>query len=81
MRLTKRLDTLHRQTQPTRMFQRILVSPEEWDEPDRLAYDHAKERGDMERQYALIERVTGQRIVPRQPLRLIELRMLGEDGA
>jgi hypothetical protein len=81
MRLTKRLDTLQRRVQPMRMFQRILVSPEEWDEPDRNAYDDAQERGDTGQRYALIERVTGQRIVPGRPLRIIELRMLGEHWA
>jgi hypothetical protein len=61
-----------------RMFQHIVVSPEEWPDVDRRAYDHAKEHGDTQEQYALIKRVTGQRIEPEQPLRIIELRMLDD---
>jgi hypothetical protein len=81
MRLMARLDLLQRQIHPSLAFQRVLISPEEWDERDRRAYDAAQDRGDVQEQYMLIERITGQRIVPGQPLRILELRMLGEDQA
>lgn len=80
MRLTTRVDLLQRQTRPPLAFQRVLISPEDWDERDRQAYDAAQDRGDVQEQYALIERITGQRVMPGQALRMIELRMLGGDG-
>jgi hypothetical protein len=79
MRLMARVDLLQRQTPPPLAFQRVVIAPDEWDEQDRRAYDAAQDRGDVQEQDALIERVTGQRIVSGQPLRIIELRMLGDD--
>jgi hypothetical protein len=74
-----RLDPSQRQTQPQPAFPRILITPEAWDEQDWRASEAAQDLGDVYERYALIEPTAGWRIVPRQPHRMIERRMLGED--